>query len=428
MANSRLFLMILVVAILSGCATTNHISIADIKNLQGGVVQRPQHDESAKVEVVTEKGGRKNINFPTDPYAILGVFKTEAIAKGEVTVIEGIFPDIRFGEYFPGSVRGNALAIAGEKEFFCQTVLYRLGEDSRFRMAVIIEGQPDEVRNSKVMALSLRGDYAYDLSGQEFKLDSNFSKNGEERRKFVLENGTLAESVPLVDPAILQEILAWNAYSTPEGILLSPLGNEEVKYIAGINPQYKFMDKLQGKGNFSLRMDPIATMIGFTVDVFRAMDAPATGWDYNSQLPSRRNMGIIFQYVAELRLRLGKTEFALERVQEQAKPTGKVGIAKDTILKPSESTKEFFEKIRKLGFAHEDSIDLAEKVGHKKFSRVKLTNPTIVSSVLIGDKHFSNKKLTWDEPYSFTAEKYEAGNHAIYRIINNGREMWFRIN
>lgn len=437
-----LVLSVLVVAVLSGCATINSHELNG-SNLQGGIVQRSENCPSQEVQVVSEEeGGSKKVLLPTDPYHTLGILKTEAMAKGRVTIVAGVIPDIRFGEYFPGAIGGKCLAVLGEKEFFCQSILYRLGKDGQFRAAFIVEGLPDEVSSAKGMALSLKGDYAYDLSGKEFLLDAKFSKEGSERRKFILEKGTTVEKVPLVygkgtlfdDPAILRDILSWNEYSTPEGILLSPSGKEEMNYIASINPQYKFIDKLIGTGNFSLKPDPIGVGVGLALDVFRAMNAPATGWDFSSQLPSRRQMGVIFQYVGSLRRAMSKNMSVASVIsQPQSQPKKEFSPVKEKVVAENKiptSTNILAEKISGLGFPKDIAFILAQKAEQKKMSGiVGIKNGTRVSAILMAGKFQGRTKLSWDEnpEYIFKAEKYEAGGFSLYRVINNGREVLFRM-
>jgi hypothetical protein len=50
----------------------------------------------------------------------------------------------------------------------------------------------------------------------------------------------------------------------------------------------------------------IGTAVGIGIEVFRSANGsiPSTGWDYNSQLPNRRNMAFIIKYVSALKQNL----------------------------------------------------------------------------------------------------------------------------
>lgn len=452
MKRMRMILMLLaVLAVLSGCATTNHYELKGIIDFEGGNVQRASIDKQPdqKVEVVEDDGdGKKIVRISTDPYATLGVMKTQALVSGKVTIVVGIVPDIRFGEYFPGAVGGKCWTVKGNKEFYCQSVLLPAGPDLRFRAAYIIEGLPEEVAGAKTMALSITGEYLYDGEGREFKAEEKNSKDGEVRRKFISENGTLAYNLPRID-GLREAILDWNEYSTPEGILLSPLGLEEVAYIASINPQYKLVDKFIGTGNFSLKPDLVGVSAGLALDVFRAMGAPATGWDYTSLLPSRRNMGLIFEYVERMRLaslnlmpagntkeisEVVKPEQGQAKIQADAKIEPKSKTVQAEIKKPREqkisaaARKLAEEKIMKLGYSEHVSILFAQKVKSGDYDKVNLSYGSHASVVLVNGNIENNKRLQWPKnpDYKFFAEKYEVDGYVLYHLISEKQDVWWK--
>ncbi len=454
MKRMRMIILLFVAAaVLSGCATTNNFQFADVIDLQGGEVERASSSEnqpSQRVEIIEDEGdGKKIVRFSTDPYATLGVMKTQALVSGNVTIVVGVVPDIRFGEYFPGAIGGKCWAVKEEKEFYCQSILLPPGPDLRFRVAYIIEGLPEEVAKAKVMELSVTGEYLYDGGGDEFIADKKNTKDGKIRRKFISENGTFAYNLPRMD-GLREAILDWNEYSTPEGILLSPLGSEEVAYIASINPQYKFMDKLIGTGDFSLKPDLAGMGTGLALDVFRAMGAPATGWDYSSMLPSRRNMGLIFEYVGKMRLasvglapventkKIAKAGKVVEKVKQVGKAatiepkTGAVQIAETKNPKTQKFSaavrKLAEEKIMKLGFQEDVSLSLAQKVKSGDYDKVNLSYGSHASVMLVNGSIKNNMRLQWPEnpDYKFFAEKYEVDGYVLYHLIWKKQELWWK--
>ncbi len=449
MKLKMILLAVLFALAVSACASTNAVKISDVRNFQGGEVQRASIEKqpNLKIETVEIGDDRKKIvvNLSIEPYSTLGILKTKAISENRFTAVEGVVSDIRFGEYFPGSIGGKCWAASAEKEYFCQSVLYRLGADSFFRAAYVIDAAPEEAAKTKIIAISIKGDYAYDLSGKEFPVDRKIYEDGKLRMEFLEKNGTAAVSVPLV--LDLDKIIAnWNEYSAPEGILLSPLGEKEVKYIAGINPQYTFTEKIIGTGNFTLKPDPIGSAAGLALDVFRAMNAPTIGWDYNSQLPSRRNMGLIIEYVGALKHKMvesmrAENEFLRAALAEKPKTTAVAvnqkynSIASAEKEKKAASKKKAFSNavanIVKLGYPEKIALELAEKVSRGDFVSVEVRNGTIAKSLLLSKKGeiVSPARLRHSKGEWFSAEKYREGNFILYRIKDktSGSEVLFRL-
>ena len=288
---SRLIFIALILGIVSGCAAK-----MEVKN---AVLVYPI-SHSQKVQ---------KVDLLLEPYETLGLLLTPAIRKGDITVIQGIFPDILFGEYHPGRIRWNGWAVQEDgKEFFAQILFSTIDYSGYFLETVIIDGNPEA--NARAVGLSSLVDYAYDLAGNEFPVETHgFLNNIGNRQQFVLKSGTKIgemEKIPTADfMAILEK---WNQYQTPKGVILSPLGEKEVKLIAGINPQYSFSEKLIGSGRGLLSPDYIGTSVGIALDIFRVANGSTSsiGWDYNSQLPSRRNMGMTIEYISAMRIALIK--------------------------------------------------------------------------------------------------------------------------
>lgn len=280
MKTLRMTCMLLITAVLLlGCATTRTIKNASLPG-----------NETEKEMLI-------------EPFESVGVSQTGAMKRGDITVIQGVFPDILFGEYYPGRIRWNAWIVSEEdgREFFGQSIFSGIDYSGHFLETIIIDGK---VTRAKVIILSTLANYVYDLAGNEISIDrKKFLLNEDDyRQKIVLKKGTPIGDMKKAS-GFHEMLKQWNRYQTPNGILLSPLGEEEIRLIAGINPQYSFSEKLVGSGRFSISMDPIATAVGIGIDIFRASNGsvPSTGWDYNSQLPSRRNMALIIQYVSKMK-------------------------------------------------------------------------------------------------------------------------------
>ena len=278
----NLFVLVVTVAFLSGCASQKLV-------LKGGNFSTLGYDKSST---------KVTADLMIEPYESLGVIMTPELKKGDVTVVRGQFPKILFGEYGPGRIRWNGIAISQKGEmFFAQVILER--SDS---CLVLIQGDPKEVSNAKVIILSTLVDYGYDLEGNEFTIDrGKFLENKKEYiARLVNEHGSSVSKLEKVH-GFSWVLSNWNEYQTPKGRLLSPLGEEELKIIAAINSRYTYGEKLIASGKFSLSPDYIGTGVGLAIDLIRARGVPSAGWDYRSELPSRRNMGAIIEFVTALR-------------------------------------------------------------------------------------------------------------------------------
>lgn len=282
-----------------------------------------QKSESKILETGRFKKGEVELNMLIEPYESLGLLETEAIRQEEITVVGGIFPDILFGEYFPGRIRWNGWVVdEDEKEYFAQMIFGGIGYSGYFEVFFIIDGQPSD--QARIVDLSSSINYVYDLIGDETQVyRKKFLDNTEDyRKKIVLKKGTrLGDMKNIPKDDFLRMLKSWNRFQTPEGIILSPISEENLKFVAGINPQYSFQEKLMAVGRFSISvtLDPVAIAMGLAIDIFRAYKAPSVGWDYNSQIPNRRQMAIIIKYVLDLKQKLidkinsANAEIILER-------------------------------------------------------------------------------------------------------------------
>lgn len=274
-------LLFMAAAVLSGCASTGLV----MKN--------------------TDLDGQKEVNMLIEPFQSLGLSEAEEIKNGNIAAVWGIFPDILFGEYYPGRIRWNVWAVSEDgTEGLGQMLFSGIDFSGHFAETIIAS---KSLRNPKVLVLSTTLDFVYDLAGNEYPVERvKFLNNTDDyRRKMVQEKGTRLNETKKAT-GISEVIKKWNRYQTPRGILLSPLSEEDVKTVAGINPQYSFSERLVGSGQFAISLDYIGTAAGFAIDIFRAANGsvPSLGWDYNSQIPTRRNMAFIIKYVSEMKQRL----------------------------------------------------------------------------------------------------------------------------
>jgi hypothetical protein len=283
-----IMLLVLGAAILSGCGPTNELRVKDV-----GISQK----------YLTNSEKKNGVNLLIEPYQSVGIRYTSAIKQGKVTVIKGSFPRMLFGEYFPGRIRWNVWFIREDgREFFAQAVFSGVGRTGQLEMVFIIDGVRAEVLNAKGMQISTMVDYSYDLEAKEFPTErAKFINDKNYRREMIMKHGTPVSNMAVV-PDFLKVIQKWNAFDdadTGEKIL-TPLGTEEIKLIASINPQYAYWEKLVGTMRGAITADWIATAQLAAIDLIRAGNAPSTGADYLSEVPNRRYMGFVVDYIFKL--------------------------------------------------------------------------------------------------------------------------------
>jgi hypothetical protein len=94
---------------------------------------------------------------------------------------------------------------------------------------------------------------------------------------------------------------AWDTYGHQSGAgLKTPLTQEQIQYLKGLNPQYKYGEKLVGTANASISADPISTGLGVFFDLIGAKLAKSKGFDRKSTV-SREDMGYKFMILEAMR-------------------------------------------------------------------------------------------------------------------------------
>jgi len=260
-----------IVAILSGCATNQFM-------LKG----------------VNQNGEKKDMDFRMEPYQTAGLMLTPAIKNREATIVLGQFSKrLLNGEWMVGRIAWKAIGVDKSGNEYTGQYLFSGATHRGVRLGTLVmdvKGRDDV----KVIVTSTEVEYGYDLFTNESPLDPKFRSDPEYRQKVILKHGTrLGDMQKVTD---FYEIIArWNHYQTPEGILISPLGENDLKFIASINPQYSYLEKLVGSARVSVSADYISTSVGLGVDVAHAFNVASTGIGYGSVFPTRREMTMIME-------------------------------------------------------------------------------------------------------------------------------------
>ncbi|TSD00955.1 MAG: hypothetical protein Athens071425_517 [Parcubacteria group bacterium Athens0714_25] len=248
------------------------------------------------------------VNLLVQPHQSLGLEPTLAISKGDISTFMVVFPLKLFGEYYPGRLRWNTWTILDDNsERFGQVIFSGMHPSGQYFGTEVIDGQ---ISSGQTAILSSAVDYIYSPYGRELPVErGKFLADPAYRKEKIREvntdeNGNIFNLSSLSRIEKFQYVIkTWNQIQYPEGYLLSPCGVNEVAKIRGINPQYSYFQKLIGTGTF--RINPIPDPTGFAIcnsinvamDLIGAGNAPSTGWDYNSEIPNRRNMAFTMEYL-----------------------------------------------------------------------------------------------------------------------------------
>lgn len=293
MKMARLLLLLLCVAILPGCATV-------------GLKNGPEHFGKA-------------LDLTVRPEQSLGVRVTPALENGNVTVFDLPITDSQFGgEMYPGRIMFPGM-VTNEKgeEFFAQSVLAGIYPSGEFMSFVIVDGKLVDMKGAKFLPLSSRTDYFWNEDGEAIPLDrQKFYAEEDYRKKMILEKGLSIGSRRMIK-GFDKIVKSWNRYSTSYGDIYSPLGEEDIKRIAKINPGYSPVEKLVLRNRAVISINPVETIAKAFITLIEASNGKSQGWDYTSELPTRQQMAAIVEFIGRFRLKLVRE--LNEKVAQQEK-------------------------------------------------------------------------------------------------------------
>lgn len=281
----KLLVAVFLAGILAGCATG--VNSLKIQNVNLG----------------QEKPG--TVEMPVELFQLVGVEKTPEIASGDFEARVVKIPHRLLGEWDFGRVNWRGwVVLPDSRELTIQILLWKCDYEGNILGIALI---PKGAIEGKLIIPATQLSFGYDADGKEFEIElKNFLKKESYRKRIVEESGSdisLLKKIPFRYEELFSK---WNEYRTSDGkTILSPLGEEDVKLIASINPQMKFGEKLVGTGSFSLTISasPIgmaqALLVGVIRDAIRAKGAPSIGADYQSMV-TRRKMGVLVEWIARM--------------------------------------------------------------------------------------------------------------------------------
>ena len=250
--------------------------------------------------------GEKPVNLLVTPVQSMGIEATKNVLAGKVTVIEAPIADKGMtAEICLGRIRWNGLTVGNDgREAFSQYVLYGMYKSGEYKFSVVIEGEKQWLKDSKAKTvfLSSKGEFVCNFEGGFFPIDAaRFRKEKAYRAEVVAKYGSRVGSRKTLD-GFEKVIRSWNLYSTYQGEILTPFGDEDFKRVARINPGYNLLDKVVLNGKVTISTNPAYTLWTIGFSIIEGMTAKSQGWDYMSQVPDRIMMGEIVEFTGKLRL------------------------------------------------------------------------------------------------------------------------------
>ncbi len=284
MLKNGWMLLVLVVVLISGCATApNTIRLTD--------------------------GDKKVVREMTiDPVMFSGLPWSPALKSGNFVTVLGVFPRTpeSYAEWDPLRIRYQAIAVGDDGREYVAYAVFAGFIGCVPRYFILVEGLQKPLASIKVLTFSTLLTHAYTLQGREVKMESaKLQGDARYRKKLVLESGTsLTDMQPIRGQR--RAFDGWNVYDTKAGQIITPLDPEKVKYLSGINPQYGYWQKVIGSTRGAVSLDYVSTAVGVVFDLIAARSVKAQGFDYESMM-SRSQQGYNLTVFESLRKEGEKT-------------------------------------------------------------------------------------------------------------------------
>lgn len=237
-----------------------------------------------------------------------GLYWDENMQRGNYVAVAGLMPDTpeSWAEWDPLAIATPVIGVATDGTIY-QGKAFNAGYINCSPapvLFVVLEGLTTQRSDVRVVFLSRRATSAYRLDGGNTTgFDpKKFKKDPAWRQEFILSQGTpLSVAQPATN--IMRDLFPrWDSYSVKgQGSLLkTPYDPDQVKYLSGINPQYKFGEKFVGTASVSISPDIISTAIGALFDLLGAATAKPKGFDTRSTI-GREQYGYNVQVAIQMR-------------------------------------------------------------------------------------------------------------------------------
>ncbi len=280
MSKNGWLIVVFLALVLTGCATPNTIRLTDGKESK---------------TVIREVG--------IDPVMLTGLPWSDNLQQGNFVTVLGNFPPSpeSWAEWDPLRIRYQAHAIGADGREYVAHALFAGYIECVPRLFVFVEGLQNPDTDVKVVILSTLLDRAYTLEGKQIeKFDAGaFQSDASYRKEMILRGGTVLKTTRHIGG--MEEAFGnWSVYNTKSGLIATPLQPEQIKFLAGINPQYSYWEKVVGTTGAAVSIDYISTTVGIVFDLISAGSAKSQGFDYNSVM-SRQQQGYNVAFLEALR-------------------------------------------------------------------------------------------------------------------------------
>jgi len=263
--------LVALLIILSGCATSRPNSV-DLRNEKSEIIR----------------------TLTIDPVELSGIPYTDNIRTGNFVAVLGDVPQVAtwFSEFDALRIRYQAHAVGSDGREYPAYAIDAGYIGGARKYIVIVEGIKDRRSDIRVQTYSTLFSEAYSLKGVRMEgFDEKQALNSERyRAQICAEYGTKLSECRLVT-GMQEAIGRWDVYKTKSGLLATPFSEKNMRYLAGINPQYGYWEKFTASATLSASPDYVSSTIGIAMDFIRAFGVESVGLDYKS-VQSRQKQGI----------------------------------------------------------------------------------------------------------------------------------------
>lgn len=273
MKRIRMFFLVMVVAaILSGCAATNMRMKGDFNQANLDVPEKHMKDYANKDISKVVLG-----DLLIEPFDSVGIKETPALLRGEFSSYAIPFPEeLKNERYIPERIKWYALVLSQGFEYIGQLVLMLNGETE-----ILVDGTAKALKNAKGIILSTRAEKVFgfevDSDGTEISRNS-FMSDATYRKEMIEKHGTsLSELKP--SKKLVNDIGQWNRFNSPRGFILTPLDEKRFREIVLINPGDTYSQRLVNQP-WIISTNPVGMVIqnGIVNNINAISGSPNTEW------------------------------------------------------------------------------------------------------------------------------------------------------
>ncbi len=273
MKRIRMFFLVMVVAaILSGCAATNMRMKGDFNQANLDVPEKHMKDYANKDISKVVLG-----DLLIEPFDSVGIKETPALLRGEFSSYAIPFPEeLKNERYIPERIKWYALVLSQGFEYSGQLVLMLNGETE-----ILVDGTAKALKNAKAIILSTRAEKVYRIEAEAKGIDVDRGKLMEDadyRKELIEKHGSNLSEFSL-SKKLVNDIGQWNRFNSPRGFILTPLDEKRFREIVLINPGDTYSQRLVNQP-WIISTNPVGMVIqnGIVNNINAVSGSPNTEW------------------------------------------------------------------------------------------------------------------------------------------------------